>query len=173
VTKARNSIAGFKLREGMSLGAKVTLRKSRMYEFIDRREPSRCRVFATSGGLNPKSFDGRGNYAIGIKEHIVFPEVNYDKVDHDMGHGCRRVHNRADRRRGPGPAQGLQLPLPSRNRAANGKKEVFSWRKSVRSRRTGTGRASWRSSDAGKRERTEGDRTRRGRCRWKSVSRHG
>ena len=85
ITKARNSIAGFKVRENMPIGAKVTLRKDRMYEFLDRLiyiALPRVRDFR---GLNPKSFDGRGNYAMGIKEHIVFPEINYDKVDQIWG----------------------------------------------------------------------------------------
>ena len=84
-TKAKKSIAGFKVREGMQLGTKVTLRRSRMYEFIDRLinvAMPRVRDFR---GLSPKSFDGRGNYALGIKEHIVFPEIDFDKVDEIWG----------------------------------------------------------------------------------------
>ena len=85
ITRARNSIAGFKVREGMPIGAKVTLRGARMYEFLGRLvniARPRVRDFR---GLNPKSFDGRGNFAMGIKEHIVFPEINYDKVDQMWG----------------------------------------------------------------------------------------
>lgn len=85
VTKARTSIAGFKLREGMPIGAKVTLRKARMYEFLDRLVTIALPRVRDFRGLNPKSFDGRGNYAMGIKEHIVFPEIEYDKVDHILG----------------------------------------------------------------------------------------
>ena len=85
VTKARKSIAGFKLREGMAIGAKVTLRKARMYEFLDRLVTIALPRVRDFRGLNPKSFDGRGNYALGIKEHIVFPEIDYDKVDNIMG----------------------------------------------------------------------------------------
>ena len=85
VTRARNSIAGFKVRENMPLGVKVTLRKARMYEFIDRLVNVALPRVRDFRGLNPKSFDGRGNYALGIKEHIVFPEVNYDKVDQIWG----------------------------------------------------------------------------------------
>ena len=84
-TKARNSIAGFKLREGMVVGAKVTLRADRMYEFLDRLVNIALPRVRDFRGLNPKSFDGRGNYALGIKEHIVFPEINYDKVDQIWG----------------------------------------------------------------------------------------
>ena len=85
VTKARNSIAGFKVRENMPIGAKVTLRKDRMYEFLDRLVTIALPRVRDFRGLNPKSFDGRGNYAMGIKEHIVFPEINYDKVDQIWG----------------------------------------------------------------------------------------
>jgi large subunit ribosomal protein L5 len=85
VTHARNSIAGFKVRENMPIGAKVTLRKERMYEFLDRLVNVALPRVRDFRGLNPKSFDGRGNYAMGIKEHIVFPEINYDKVDQIWG----------------------------------------------------------------------------------------
>ncbi len=85
VTHARNSIAGFKVREGMPIGAKVTLRKDRMYEFMDRLVTIALPRVRDFRGLNPKSFDGRGNFAMGIKEHIVFPEINYDKVDQIWG----------------------------------------------------------------------------------------
>ena len=85
VTRARNSIAGFKIRENMPIGAKVTLRKERMYEFLDRLVTIALPRVRDFRGLNPKSFDGRGNYAMGVKEHIVFPEINYDKVDQIWG----------------------------------------------------------------------------------------
>ena len=80
-TKAKKSIANFKLREGMEIGTKVTLRKSRMYEFIDRLITIALPRVRDFRGISSKSFDGNGNYAMGIKEHIVFPEINYDKVD--------------------------------------------------------------------------------------------
>ncbi len=79
------SIAGFKVREDMALGAKVTLRKARMFEFLDRMITIALPRVKDFRGLNPKSFDGRGNYAMGIKEHIVFPEIDYDKVDQIWG----------------------------------------------------------------------------------------
>jgi large subunit ribosomal protein L5 len=85
VTKAKTSIAGFKLREDMPIGVKVTLRREKMYEFLDRLVTVALPRVRDFRGLNPKSFDGRGNYALGIKEHIVFPEVNYDKVDQIWG----------------------------------------------------------------------------------------
>ena len=85
ITKARKAIATFKLRENMPVGAKVTLRKTRMYEFMDRLVTIALPRVRDFRGLNPKSFDGRGNYALGIKEHIVFPEINYDKVESIWG----------------------------------------------------------------------------------------
>ncbi|MEM9706277.1 MAG: 50S ribosomal protein L5 [Pseudomonadota bacterium] len=85
ITTARKSIAGFKVREGMAIGVKVTLRKNRMYEFIDRLVTIALPRVRDFRGLNPKSFDGRGNYAMGLKEHIVFPEIDYDKVDKIRG----------------------------------------------------------------------------------------
>ena len=85
ITKARKSIAGFKLREGMAVGAKVTLRKDRMYEFLDRLVNIALPRVRDFRGLNPKSFDGRGNYSMGLKEHIIFPEIDYDKVEDVLG----------------------------------------------------------------------------------------
>ena len=84
-TKARNSIAGFKLREGMTIGGKVTLRGDQMYEFLDRLITIALPRVKDFRGLKPTSFDGRGNYAMGLKEHIVFPEIDYDKVDEIWG----------------------------------------------------------------------------------------
>ncbi len=81
VTRAKKSIAQFKLREGMPIGVKVTLRRERMYEFLDRFITIALPRVRDFRGLNPKSFDGRGNYACGIKEQIVFPEINYDRID--------------------------------------------------------------------------------------------
>ena len=84
-TRARKSIAGFKLRENMVIGAKVTLRKDRMYEFLDRLITIALPRVKDFRGLNGKSFDGRGNYAMGLREHIVFPEINYDQIDQMWG----------------------------------------------------------------------------------------
>jgi large subunit ribosomal protein L5 len=81
VTKARKSIATFKVREDMPIGAKVTLRKDRMFEFVDRLITVALPRVRDFRGLNAKSFDGNGNFAMGLKEHIVFPEIDYDKVD--------------------------------------------------------------------------------------------
>ena len=81
ITKAKKSIAQFKLREGMPIGCKVTLRKDRMFEFMDRLVTIAMPRIRDFRGVNPKSFDGRGNYAMGLKEQIVFPEISYDKID--------------------------------------------------------------------------------------------
>lgn len=85
ITKAKKSIAGFKVREEMPLGVKVTLRRDRMYEFLDRLITIAMPRIRDFRGINPKSFDGRGNYAMGLKEHIVFPEINFDKIDQVWG----------------------------------------------------------------------------------------
>ncbi len=85
MTKSRKSIAQFKLRENMVVGAKVTLRKDRMYEFLDRLITIALPRVKDFRGLKPTSFDGRGNYAMGLKEHIVFPEINYDEIDQMWG----------------------------------------------------------------------------------------
>lgn len=81
ITKARKSIAGFKIREGWPIGAKVTLRGERMWEFMDRLIDISLPRVRDFRGINPKSFDGRGNYSMGVKEQIIFPEIEYDKVD--------------------------------------------------------------------------------------------
>lgn len=81
VTKARNSVAGFKVREGWPIGVKVTLRSDRMYEFLERLVDIALPRVRDFRGLSPKSFDGRGNYSMGVKEQIIFPEVDYDKID--------------------------------------------------------------------------------------------
>lgn len=85
VTRARKAIATFKVRENMPIGAKVTLRRARMYEFLDRLVTIALPRVRDFRGLNPRSFDGRGNYALGIKEHLVFPEINYDKAEQIWG----------------------------------------------------------------------------------------
>ncbi len=85
ITKAKKSIAQFKLREGMPIGCKVTLRRERMYEFLDRFVTIALPRVRDFRGLNPKSFDGNGNYATGLKEQLIFPEISYDKVDRIRG----------------------------------------------------------------------------------------
>ena len=85
ITKSRKSIATYKLRDGQAIGCKVTLRKTRMYEFLDRLITIALPRVRDFRGLNPKSFDGRGNYTMGIKEHIIFPEIDFDKVTDSWG----------------------------------------------------------------------------------------
>ena len=85
ITKAKKSIAQFKLREGMPIGCKVTLRRERMYEFLDRLVTVAMPRIRDFRGLNPKSFDGRGNYAMGVKEQIIFPEISYDRIEKVRG----------------------------------------------------------------------------------------
>jgi large subunit ribosomal protein L5 len=85
ITKAKKSIAQFKLREGMPIGCKVTLRRDRMFEFLDRLVTIALPRVRDFRGLNPRSFDGRGNYALGLKEQIIFPEINYDQIDKVRG----------------------------------------------------------------------------------------
>ena len=85
ITKARKSVATFKVREGMNIGCKVTLRGSKMYEFVDRLFNAALPRVSDFRGINPNSFDGRGNYALGIKEQLIFPEIDYDKIDKIRG----------------------------------------------------------------------------------------
>ena len=85
ITKAKKSIAQFKLREGMPIGCKVTLRRERMFEFLDRPITVAMPRIRDFRGLNPKSFDGRGNYAMGLKEQIIFPEISYDQIEKVRG----------------------------------------------------------------------------------------
>ena len=85
ITKAKKSVANFKIREGMNLGCKVTLRSDRMYEFLDRLFNVALPRVRDFRGINPNSFDGRGNYAMGIKEQLIFPEIDYDKIDKIRG----------------------------------------------------------------------------------------
>ncbi len=85
ITKAKNSVANFKLREGMNIGAKVTLRGERMWEFLDRFFGIALPRVRDFRGINPNGFDGRGNYAMGIKEQLIFPEIDYDKIDKIRG----------------------------------------------------------------------------------------
>ncbi|MEE9334275.1 MAG: 50S ribosomal protein L5 [Granulosicoccaceae bacterium] len=81
ITLARKSIAGFKIRDGYPIGCKVTLRRARMYEFLDRLVAISIPRIRDFRGINPKSFDGRGNYSLGVREQIIFPEIDYDKID--------------------------------------------------------------------------------------------
>ena len=103
ITKARKAISNFKVRENMPLGAKVTLRKDRMYDFLDRLVTIALPRVRDFRGVSPKSFDGRGNYSMGLKEHIVFPEIDYDKIDTVWGMDITICTTAQHERRSAGP----------------------------------------------------------------------
>ena len=111
VTKAKKSIAQFKLREGMPIGCKVTLRRERMFEFLDRLVTVALPRVRDFRGLNPKSFDGRGNYAMGLKEQIVFPEINYDRVDTVRGMDIQFVTTAKTDKEARALLKAFQLPF--------------------------------------------------------------
>ena len=112
VTRAKKSIASFKLREGQEIGAKVTLRGDRAWEFFDRLVSMAIPRIRDFRGLSPRSFDGHGNYTFGVTEQLIFPEIDYDKHRHHPGHGHHHRHHRSNRRRGAGPARRIRLPVP-------------------------------------------------------------
>ena len=116
VRKARKSIASFKLREGMSVGARVTLRGARMYEFLDRLVSIALPRIRDFRGLDPDSFDGRGNYSLGIKEQIIFPEIDYDSVPSIRGLDIAITTTRADRRAGPRAPAGARAAVRHREK---------------------------------------------------------
>ncbi len=116
ITKAKKSIAGFKLREGMNIGAKVTLRNERMYEFLDRLVNIAMPRIRDFRGISPKSFDGRGNYSLGIKEHIVFPEINYDKVEQIRGMDITIVTKANTDAEALALLKGFDLPFTGQNK---------------------------------------------------------
>jgi large subunit ribosomal protein L5 len=111
VTKAKKSIASFKLREGMSIGAKVTLRGARMWEFLDRLLATALPRIRDFRGLDPRAFDGRGNYTIGLTEQLVFPEVDYDKVDAVRGMDITIVTTASSDDEGKALLRALGFPL--------------------------------------------------------------
>ena len=111
ITKARKSIATFKVRDGMPLGCKVTLRRHRMYEFLDRLVNIALPRVRDFRGLNGKSFDGRGNYAMGLKEQIVFPEINYDRVDTVRGMDIQFVTTAKTDKEAKALLKAFQLPF--------------------------------------------------------------
>ena len=111
VTKARKSIAQFKLREGMSIGCKVTLRRERMYEFLDRLVTIALPRVRDFRGVSGTSFDGRGNYAMGLKEQLVFPEINYDRVDTVRGMDIQFVTTAKTDKEAKALLKGFQLPF--------------------------------------------------------------
>ena len=112
VTKSRKAIAAFKLRDGVAVGCKVTLRGARMYEFLDRLINVAMPRIRDFRGVSARSFDGRGNYTIGVKEQIIFPEIDYDQIDAIRGHGYHDHDDGARRPRRAGVARSLQLPVP-------------------------------------------------------------
>ena len=111
VTRAKKSIAGFKLREGNAIGAKVTLRGDRMWEFYDRLVSLAIPRIRDFRGLRPKSFDGRGNYTFGVTEQLIFPEIDYDKIDTVRGMDITIVTTGTHRRPGPRAARALGFPF--------------------------------------------------------------
>ena len=111
ITKARKSVAGFKLREGSNVGVKVTLRKSRMYEFLDRLVNIALPRVRDFRGLSKNSFDGRGNYSLGLKEQIVFPEIDYDNLDELRGMDITIVTTAGDDKQGLELLKSFNLPI--------------------------------------------------------------
>ncbi|WP_456406786.1 50S ribosomal protein L5 [Thiolapillus sp.] len=111
VTLARKSVAGFKIREGWPIGCKVTLRAERMYEFLDRLVNIAIPRTRDFRGLNPKSFDGRGNYSLGVKEQIIFPEVEYDKIDVLRGMDITITTNAGSDEEGKALLEGFNFPF--------------------------------------------------------------
>jgi large subunit ribosomal protein L5 len=120
VTKAKKSIAGFKLRAGMSIGAKVTLRGDRMWEFLDRLLATALPRIRDFRGLDPGSFDGRGNYTIGLTEQLVFPEIDYDEIDAVRGMDITVVTTAATDEEGRALLRALGVPLRDEGGAAQG-----------------------------------------------------
>ena len=112
ITRARKSIAAFKLREGMPIGAKVTLRQNRMYEFVDRLVNIALPRVRDFRGLNPKSFDGRGNYYAGTERAHHFPRDQFRRGRRDLGHGHHRLHHGEHRRRGARVAEAIEFSVP-------------------------------------------------------------
>jgi large subunit ribosomal protein L5 len=120
VTKAKKSIAGFKLRTGMSIGAKVTIRGDRMWEFLDRLLATALPRIRDFRGLDPNAFDGRGNYTLGLTEQLVFPEIDYDKIDAVRGMDITVVTTAKDDVEGQALLRALGFPLRGESAAASG-----------------------------------------------------
>jgi len=115
VNKARKSVAGFKVREGWAVGCKVTLRRERMYEFLDRLVSIAIPRIRDFRGLNPKSFDGRGNYSMGVHEQIIFPEIDYDKIDAIRGMDITITTTAKTDEEGRALMEAFNFPLKGRN----------------------------------------------------------
>lgn len=123
VTKARKSIAGFKIREGWPIGCKVTLRGERMYEFLERLVDISIPRIRDFRGLNPKAFDGRGNYAMGVTEQIIFPEIDYDKIDKLRGLDITITTTARDDEEGRALLSALRFPFRGMNPQQSGAKK--------------------------------------------------
>ena len=115
ICRAKKSIAGFHIREGMAIGCKVTLRGDRMWEFLDRLLSTALPRVRDFRGINPNSFDGRGNYSLGITEQLIFPEVDYDKIDRTRGLDITVVTTAADDEQGFALLKALGFPFKDRN----------------------------------------------------------
>lgn len=115
VNKARKSVAGFKVREGWPIGCKVTLRRERMFEFLDRLVSIAIPRIRDFRGLNPKSFDGRGNYSMGVHEQIIFPEIDYDKIDAIRGMDITFTTTAKSDEEGRALLEAFNFPLKGRN----------------------------------------------------------
>ena len=115
LTKAKKSVAAFKLREGMNIGVKVTLRQAKMFEFLDRLVNIAMPRIRDFRGISPKSFDGRGNYSLGLKEQIIFPEINYDKVDEIRGMDITLVTTANTDEEALALLKGFNLPFSKQN----------------------------------------------------------
>ena len=113
VTRARKAIATFKLREGMPIGVKVTLRRERMWEFLDRLITFALPRVRDFKGVTRSGFDGKGNYTLGLSEQIIFPEIDYDKIDVDQGHEHHVRHHRQDGRRGARAPRRARYAVPA------------------------------------------------------------
>ena len=135
ITKSKKAIAQFKIRENLAIGAKVTLRKMRMYEFLDRLITIALPRVRDFRGLSDKSFDGHGNYALGIKEHLIFPEIDYDKIDRIWGLDVVICTSAQDRRRGPRPDRRIQFPVPPQHPQRLPKNKLDPLRKPIWQRR--------------------------------------
>ena len=116
ITNARKSIAGFKIREGWPIGCKVTLRREKMYEFLDRLISIAIPRTRDFRGLNPKSFDGKGNYSMGVKEQIVFPEIDFDKIDTIRGLDICITTTAKTNEEGKALLEAFDFPLKDRNK---------------------------------------------------------
>ncbi len=134
MTRAKKSIAAFKVREGMPIGAMVTLRGDRMYEFLDRLINIALPRVRDFRGVSSKSFDGRGNYTLGLKDQLIFPEIDYAKVEKTEGHEHHHRDHRAQRRTGPRAAEahGYAVPTVGSGNRVNGNRVISKPRAKVK-----------------------------------------